>query len=95
MQPKFKKSYKFAIMTSLYLTWFITLLMGVFLYVFYAINIWLILPFVVIVYIFSFFIIQYRVERFIYKHVKKIYDDLTILESSNLSSSLITTDMKR
>jgi len=94
MQLQFKKSYKFAIITSLYITLFITLLWSVFLYVFYAINLWLILPFVVIVYVFSFFIVQFRVERFIYKHVKKIYDDLTILESSNLSSSPITTDMR-
>jgi two-component system phosphate regulon sensor histidine kinase PhoR len=94
MQLQFKKSYKFAIITSLYITLFITLLWSVFLYVFYAINLWLILPFVVIVYVFSFFIVQFRVERFIYKHVKKIYDDLTILESSNLISSPITTDMR-
>ena len=42
----------------------------------------------------SFFIIQYRVERFIYKRVKKIYDDLTLLESTKLSKGPITTDMQ-
>lgn len=94
MQLQFKKSYKFAIKTSLYITLLITLLLSVFLYVFYTLNLWLLLLFLVIVYVFSFFIIQFRAERFIYKHVKKIYDDLTILESSNLWSSLITTDMK-
>lgn len=94
MQLQFKKSYKFAIKTSLYITLLITLLLSVFLYVFYTLNLWLLLLFLVIVYVFSFFIIQFRAERFIYKHVKKIYDDLTILESSNLRSSLITTDMK-
>lgn len=94
MQLQFKKSYKFAIKTSLYITLLITLLLSVFLYVFYTLNLWLLLLFLVIVYVFSFFIIQFRAERFIYKHVKKIYDDLTILESSNLKSSLITTDMK-
>jgi two-component system phosphate regulon sensor histidine kinase PhoR len=44
-------------------------------------------------YIFAFFIIQYRIEQFIYKRVKKIYDDLTLLESSSFSNQPITTDM--
>jgi two-component system phosphate regulon sensor histidine kinase PhoR len=45
------------------------------------------------VFAFSFFIVQIRVERFIYKRVKKIYDDLTLLESVNLTKGPITTDM--
>ena len=94
MQPKFKKSYRFAIMTSLYLTLFITLLMGVFLYTYYSFNIWLILAFSASIYVFSFVVIQYRVELFIYRRVKKIYDDLTLLESTSLSKGAITTDMK-
>ena len=44
-------------------------------------------------YVFSFFVIQYRVERFIYRRVKKIYDDLTLLESTSLRKQPITTDM--
>jgi two-component system phosphate regulon sensor histidine kinase PhoR len=33
------------------------------------------------------------VEKFIYKRVKQIYDDLTLLESTNLRQQPITTDM--
>jgi two-component system phosphate regulon sensor histidine kinase PhoR len=33
------------------------------------------------------------VERFIYRRVKKIYDDLTLLESTSLRKQPITTDM--
>lgn len=43
--------------------------------------------------LFSFFVIQYRVERFIYKNVKKIYDDVSLLESSNFRNQSVTTDM--
>ncbi|RYJ43237.1 Two-component sensor histidine kinase, phosphate regulation [Flavobacterium beibuense] len=43
--------------------------------------------------IFSFFVLQYRVERFIYRRVKKIYDDVSLLESSSLRNKSITTDM--
>lgn len=93
MQLKFKKTYKFAIKTALYLTVFMTLLMGVFLYGFYTVNWWLLLAFASLGYVFSFMVIQFRVERFIYRRVKKIYDDLTLLESTNLSRSPINTDM--
>jgi two-component system phosphate regulon sensor histidine kinase PhoR len=93
MRAKFKKTYKFAIKTSLYLTVFITLFLSVFLYSFYTVNWWLLLAFAVLSYVFSFFVIQFRVERFIYKRVKKIYDDLTLLESTNLTRGPINTDM--
>ena len=93
MRAKFKKTYKFALKTSLYLTIFITLFMGVFLYSFYTVNWWILAAFTVLSYMFSFFVIQYRVERFIYKRVKKIYDDLTLLESTNLTRGPINTDM--
>jgi two-component system, OmpR family, phosphate regulon sensor histidine kinase PhoR len=46
-----------------------------------------------IAYLFSFFIIQYRVEHFIYKRVKKIYDNVTLLDASTLRPNQITTDM--
>jgi len=38
-------------------------------------------------------VIQIRVERFIYRRVKTIYDDLKLLESANFSKESITTDM--
>ncbi len=42
---------------------------------------------------FSFFVLQYRVEHFIYRRVKKIYDDVSLLESSTFRNKSITTDM--
>ncbi|WP_445956766.1 sensor histidine kinase [Yeosuana sp.] len=93
MSVKFKKSYKFAIKTSLYITLFTTLLMSVFLYGFYTVNWVLISVFALICYILSFIIIQVRVERFIYRRVKKIYDDLTLLESTNFTRGPVNTDM--
>ncbi len=90
---KLKRTYRFAIKTSLYITLFITLLMSVFLYMFYSINWVLIIAFAITCYLFSFIVIQLRVERFIYKRVKKIYDDLTLLESASLTRGSITTDM--
>ncbi len=94
MQTKFKKSYRFAINTSFYITLYITLLVSVFLYYFFELNWWAVALFFVSVYTFAFLVIQYRVERFIYRRVKKIYDDLTLLESASLTKGAITTDMR-
>jgi len=93
MSMKLKKSYKFAFYTALYITIFLTLILSVFLYFFYSLDIILIAVFATGCYIFAFVIIQFRIEQFIYKRVKKIYDDLTLLESSSFTSQPITTDM--
>jgi two-component system phosphate regulon sensor histidine kinase PhoR len=93
MQNQLKKSYKFAIKTSLYITIFLTLFMSVFFIYFEIFNGIAIALFAICCYTFSFFVIQYRVERFIYRRVKKIYDDLTLLESTTLRKQPITTDM--
>lgn len=89
----FKRSYKFALKTSLFITVFLTLLVSVFLYFTAEFQLIPVIVFAVIGYLFSFFIIQYRVEHFIYKRVKKIYDNVTLLDASTLQPSRITTDM--
>lgn len=68
--------------------------MSVFLYYFHEFKWYQVLALAICLFVISFFIVQYRVERFIYKKVKKIYDDLTLLESTNLSKGPITTDMQ-
>ncbi|WP_299120441.1 ATP-binding protein [uncultured Winogradskyella sp.] len=91
-KANFKKTYKFALRTALYVTLFTTLLVSVFLYYFHSFN-WQVVFFPLICFPLCFAIVQYRVERFIYRRVKKIYDDLTLLESTNLRQQPITTDM--
>lgn len=93
MQNKLKKTYKFAFKTSLYVTIFLTLLSSVFLYAMHSIDVLYLLFFAISTFLISFIVIQYRVERFIYRRVKRIYDDLTLLESTTLRKQPITTDM--
>ena len=93
MSKDFKRSYKFAIKTSLFITLLLTFFLGGFLYYhglfdFYSLGIFLLFSYLV-----SFFIIQYRVENFIYKRVKKIYDNVTLLDATTLRPNQITTDM--
>jgi len=60
-------------------------------------NLWDQWPFIVvytvIVFIISFMVVQVRVEKFIYRRIKKIYDDVSLLESTSFTSGTITTDM--
>lgn len=93
MAKEFKKSYRFASRTALFITLFLTLFLGVFLVFFFEFNYFLLLVFAVICFLLSFVITQYRVQNFIYKRVKKIYDDLTLLESKSFVKQQITTDM--
>jgi len=93
MAKGFKRSYKFALRTALYLTLFLTLFLVVFLYFFFEMNWVLVTVFAIICYLLSFLIVQYRVQYFIYRRVKKIYDDLTLLESKSFVKQQITTDM--
>ncbi len=93
MKKNIKRSYKFATKTSLFITLVLTVFIAVFLSVSEAFNIGVLFGFSACCYFVSFFIIQYRVERFIYRRVKKIYDDLTLLESASLRRQPITTDM--
>lgn len=93
MQVKFKKSYRFATSTSLYITITLTFLLSAFLYHSNSLKWYVVFIFALITYLFSFIIIQFRIQRYIYKRVKKIYDDLTLLESTSLTRKAITTDM--
>lgn len=91
---KFKKTYRFAAITSLYITLIFSVIFSVFLYLnnlFFIENIFF---FAVATYLFSFLIIQFRVKRFIYNQVKKIYNDVSLLDASSLQPKQITTDME-
>ncbi len=94
MAKSSRKSYRFAFKSSLYLSLILTLIASVFLFFIGEFNVLYLLVIEVVVFALCFVVIQYRVERFIYRRVKKIYDDLTLLESSTLSREPITTDMR-
>lgn len=94
MSIKYKRSYKFAFFTSTYITLFLSALILVYQYYFFEV-LWLsILIFALLCYIFSFFIIQLRIEYFIYKRVKSVYDSVALLDAESLSSQRLTSDMK-
>jgi two-component system phosphate regulon sensor histidine kinase PhoR len=85
MKINFKKTYKFAVKSALYISVFSTafvvlLLMSLFEYTFKSLLLFEII-FILRIYAFSFIVLQYRVGA-LYRRVK-IYDDVSLLESSS------------
>lgn len=92
--PKIKKTYHFGVISAVYITLFSTLLVAILQWCFLAISWKFLLIFAVFIAFFSFFVMQYRAEHFIYRRLKKIYDEVSILDASNFTESSVTTDMK-
>ena len=92
---KLTRTYKFAFKSSSFLSIIVFLLVGVLSYLFFeSINYWFVLLTALCFFALSFFIIQFRVERFIYKRVKKIYNEVSLLDVSDLDKKTITSDME-
>lgn len=93
---KIKKTYSYALWSAIY----ITLIAGVFAAIWYffilkKISFSAILIAIVVLFIISFFIIQYRAEHFIYRRLKKIYEDVSILDVNDLKKDSVTTDIEQ
>lgn len=93
MVRKLKKSYKFALKSALFITLVSTVLVTFFVYFIGEATVWMLLPFAVALFGISFFILQYRVEKFIYRRIKKIYNEVSLLQSTEFDNQSITTDM--
>ncbi len=92
---KLTRTYKFAFKSSTFLSLIVCLLVSVLSYFFFEeINISFILTCTVSFFALAFFIIQFRVERFIYKRVKNIYNEVRLLDVSDLDKKTITSDME-
>lgn len=93
MGVNFLKPYRFALISAAYISFFTTIITAGITYFMSNFSWLFIIIFSISNFLFSFFISQYRTERFIYKKVKNIYDDVTLLESSSFRNQPITTDM--
>ena len=91
---RLKEHISLLLITSTFLTFFLTLVVGVFFYVENLQLYWFLVAFAIVCFVFPFFITQYRVEKFIYRRVKKIYDDVRLLDASTFNKKQITTDME-
>jgi two-component system phosphate regulon sensor histidine kinase PhoR len=96
MAFNFKKTYGFAAKSAFYITLFSAGMLVILSYFFleFPLTPSFYIYFACCTAAFSFFVIQYRVEHFIYRRVKKICDDVELLESTTFRSPSITTDME-
>lgn len=94
MAVQAKKSYRFAFRSASLLTILLGTTFGFALHFLEAFSWPLLFTLMLLVFGFSFLVLQIRIERFIYRRIKKIYDDVALLESTSLTSQPITTDMR-
>lgn len=98
MKISFKKNYRFASKSAFFTGLFVSLIGMLLLKYLFKLEQEIVLPFGFLLFlltvVFSFIILQYRAERFIYNRIKKIYDDVALLESSPFANQPITTDME-
>ncbi len=94
MAIRLKRSYRFALRSSVLVTFFSIVLLICLFQLFGIVNWLLIVVFAILIFAITFTIIQVRIEQFIYRRIKKIYDDVALLESTSLTSDPITTDMR-
>lgn len=94
MSNKFKRSYRFALNTSTYITIFLTILVTLYEYIQLEVNLTSIFIFALACFLFSFLIIQLRIEYFIYKRVKSIYDSVSLLDQTTIGNRKVTSDIR-
>lgn len=91
---KVKKTYSYALWSAIYLT-LLSVIVATISYYFIVEHYGLktIILSVITLFIVSFFIIQYRTEHFIYRRLKKIYEEVSILNIDDLKRENATTDI--
>ena len=91
---KLKKTYSFTLWSAIYLTISTGLTTAIFFYYLKEENEYVGLIFLILLtFIISFFIIQYRTKRYIFKRIRKIYDEFSVLNEDELSKEYATTDI--
>lgn len=93
MAISFKKSYKFAFKSSLYISFFVVLSLLIYHNFIQLVDYLILIVFPITLFFFSFFLMQYRVEVFIYKRIKKLYDEVSLLDATSLKNKTVTTNV--
>ncbi|WP_394758709.1 sensor histidine kinase [Flavobacterium sp.] len=99
MNLNFKKTYKFAVISALYITLFATVVVCLLCYFFIKSEIdnliWIASIFAISIFTSSLFLMQYRTEKFIYQRVKKLYDEISFLDSNAIINQPVNSDLSQ
>jgi two-component system phosphate regulon sensor histidine kinase PhoR len=92
---KLKKTYTYALVSSLYLTLLAVLIATLtYFFLYSSFGVSTVLVFAVALFILSFFIIQYRAEHFIYRKIKNIYKEFSNIDTNEFQRKSVTTDIE-
>lgn len=93
---KINKTYSFAFWLALIITLFagITLFLSAYYFLEISVKINVLLIYLALVFLSTFLITQYRLEKFIYQRIKKIYNNVALLDSTDLKNTSITSDIE-
>lgn len=95
MKMRLKKSYGFSFGSALMLTFFTTIMLIILMYFFYdTIHIDFVVEFAILIFLSSFIIIQYRVERLIFKRIGRIFERIGNPHLSEISKEQGPSDME-
>ena len=94
MATRIKKSYRFALRTTILISFLLTTVLGIFLWNKGSVDWQLLAVILVTSSLISFLVVQLRIEKFIYRNIERIYKDVSLLESTSLAPKTITTDMR-
>jgi two-component system phosphate regulon sensor histidine kinase PhoR len=94
MVTRIKKSYRFALRTTILISLPLTVVLGIFLWNKGAMDWQIPLIIAVTSSLISFLVVQLRIEKFIYRNIERIYTDVSLLESTSLAPKTVTTDMR-
>ncbi|WP_297805117.1 ATP-binding protein [uncultured Polaribacter sp.] len=93
---KIRKTYSYAILSAFYLTILSATIAAIsYFFIDEHFGTSTIIISIVALFVISFFIIQYRTEYFIYRRLKKIYEDVSILDVNDISNDSVTTDIDK
>ena len=93
MNIKNKETFRFAFITALQIAFFATVLVGILTYFFHQFSFLFCLIFSILVALITFILLTIKVQLFIFRKVKKIYDDFSFLESTTIINKSSANDL--
>ena len=93
---KLKKTYAYALWSAVYLTLLSIVIVSIsYYFILKHFGFITIIASIALLFLISFFIIQYRAEHFIYRRLKKIYEEVSILDVNDLRKDSVSTDIEK
>jgi len=92
---KIKKTYSFAFWSAVIITLIFLIILALLQFQFrHKVDFNVVFIAAGVSFVLSIIIIQIRVERFIYKRIKKIYEEVSLLDADDLENTALTTNME-